>query len=113
MIPFWGWGFSGGKQFKDKKFDYCILIAAEKNGVYPEHIFVIKCEEMTEESMGGLRRSAVYSKGSFYIEFSHNKDFYSNRSWYKGFSPLEKDIFQNREKYEERWRELKKKGQLG
>ncbi|MCW4047343.1 MAG: hypothetical protein NWE99_07255 [Candidatus Bathyarchaeota archaeon] len=112
-VPFWGWGFSGGKQFTDKKFHYCILIAAEKDGAYPESIFVVKSEEMTEESMGGLRGSSVYGEGSFYIEFSRNKDFYYKRHWHpKGPSPLEKDIFQNREKYERRWEELKKKGQI-
>ena len=112
-IPFWGWGFSHGKQFKDRKFDYCILIAAEKDGAYPRHIFVIKCEEMTDETMGGPRRSAVYSKGSFYVEFSLNKEFYYKRRWYpKGPSPLEDNIFKNWEKYERRWNDLKEKGTL-
>jgi len=111
-IPFWGWGFSSGKQFKDKKFDYCILIAAEKDGAYPEHIFVIKREEMTEEAMGGLRKSGV-AKESFYIEFSHNENFYYKRSWHPyGPSKLEKDIFENREKYQKIWMELKEKGTL-
>ena len=111
-LPFWGWGFSGGKQFTGKKFDYCILIAAEKDGAYPESIFVVKSEEMTEESMGGLRGSSVYAAGSFYIEFSRNENFYCKRSWHKGPSPLEKDIFQNQAKFESRWEELKSKGCL-
>jgi hypothetical protein len=112
-IPFWGWGFSIGKQFKDKKFDYCVLIAAKKDEAKPKHIFVIKCEEMTYESMGGPRRSGVYTKGSYYIEFSHNKDFYKNRDWNRnGPSPLENDLFKNSEKYEKRWHELKEKGTL-
>jgi hypothetical protein len=112
-IPFWGCGFSGGKQFKDKKFDYLVLIAAERDGAHPEHIFVIKCEEMTEKTMGGLRRSSVFTKGSFYIEFSHDKDFYYKRKWHpKGPSPLEEDLFKNSEKYEKRWKELKEKGAL-
>lgn len=112
-IPYWGWGFSSGKQFKDKKFDYCILIAAEEDGAYPKHIFVIRCDEITEDSLGGPRKSAVYTKGSYYIEFSHNKKFYHKRKWHrKGPSKLEKDIFENREKYEKRWKELKEKGTL-
>ncbi|MEM2094359.1 MAG: hypothetical protein QXI32_03580 [Candidatus Bathyarchaeia archaeon] len=97
---FWGWGFSEGKQFKDRKFDYCILIAAKRDGAYPESIFVVKCEEMTEKSMGGFRCSSVYTKGSFYIEFSRNMDFYCKRSRHpKGPSPLEEDIFKNQTKY--------------
>ncbi|MEN3062214.1 MAG: hypothetical protein ABC595_03815 [Candidatus Methanosuratincola petrocarbonis] len=118
-IPFWGWGFSSGKQFKDKKFDYCILVAAEKDGAYPEHVFVIKSEEMTEETMGGPRSSGVNSR-SFYLEFSHDKNFYDKRPWpkddkrpeHKKCSPLEKDLFKNREKYEKRWEELKERGTL-
>jgi len=63
--------------------------------------------------LGGLRSSALYSKGSFYIEYSHNREFYYRRRWYpKGPSPLEEDIFKNRDKYEERWFELKEKGML-
>jgi len=126
--PFWGWGFSSGKQFLEKKFDYCILLAAKENNAYPEHIFVIKCEEMTEDTMGGLRTSALYNKGSFFIEYSDEKDFYSSRKW--GYpisehsskergskekpkpSPLEEDLFNNPGKYKERWEELKEKGML-
>lgn len=112
-IPFWGWGFSSGKQFRDRKFDYCILVAAEKDGAYPEHVFAIKCEEITKDTMGGPRKSSVYNKGSFYIEFSHNKKFYYERNWYpKGPTPLEDDIFKNQEKYEKRWEKLKEKGTL-
>ncbi|MEM3385694.1 MAG: hypothetical protein QXE78_09225 [Nitrososphaeria archaeon] len=58
-IPFWNWGFSTGKQFMEKKFDYCILLAAEKDGVSPKHIFVIKIDEIGKESFGGERKSAV------------------------------------------------------
>lgn len=112
-IPFWGWGFSKGKQFKDKKFHYCILIAAKKDGAYPEHIFVIKSEEMTEDTMGGLRKSGVDPKGSYYIEFSHNENFYYRRSWHpRGPSPLEEDLFKNRDKYQKRWEKLQEKGWL-
>jgi hypothetical protein len=126
--PFCGWGFSTGKQFLEKKFDFCILLAAEENKAYPKHIFVIKCEEMTIDTMGGLRTSALYNKGSFFIEYSHEKDFYSSRKW--GYpisehsskersskekpkpSPLEEDLFNNPEKYKERWKELREKGML-
>lgn len=45
-VPYWGWGFSNGEQFKDRKFDYCILLAAEKGGAKPVHIFVLKLDEM-------------------------------------------------------------------
>lgn len=95
------------------KINYCILIAAQKDGAYPEHIFVVKCEEMNEKTMGGLRKSGVYTKGSYYIEFSHDENFYYKRRWHpNGPSPLEEDLFKNREKYEKRWSELKRKGEL-
>ncbi|MEM0314100.1 MAG: hypothetical protein QXQ41_06105 [Candidatus Bathyarchaeia archaeon] len=112
-IPFWGWGFSSGKQFINKKFDYCILIAAQKDRAYPQHVFVVKCEEMTEAEMGGKRRSSVYTKGSYFIEFSHNKEFYFKRKWWPcGFSPLEEKLFKNRKLYEKRWNYLKENGIL-
>lgn len=40
-VPYWGWGFSSGKQFKDGKdgkFDYCVLLAARKNLASPKHV---------------------------------------------------------------------------
>jgi hypothetical protein len=112
-IPFWNWGFSSGKQFIEGKFDYCVLLAAEKDKALPRHIFVIKLEEMTEKEMDGQRKSVVYSKGSFFIEFSPDCDFYCKRKWCpKGPSPLEEKLCKNKEKYEERWSDLKQKGKL-
>lgn len=111
--PFWGWGFSSGKQFINKKFDYCILIAAEKDRAYPKHIFIIKCEEMTMAEMGGKRRSSVYTGGSFFIEFSHDKEFYFKRKWWPhGFTPLEEKLFKHPEVYQKRWNQLKENGIL-
>ncbi len=63
--------------------------------------------------MGGKRKSGVFTKGSFYLEYSHDRNFYFKRKWWpKGLSPLEEDIFDNRELYEHRWGELKRKGML-
>ena len=109
-IPFWGWGFSSGKQFIERRFDYCILLAAKEDEAHPQHIFVIKCEEMTEEAMGGKRDSGV-ARDSFYIEYSQDKQFYFRRRWWpKGPSPLEGELLENRIKYEERWSQLKRWG---
>lgn len=112
-IPFWGWGFSKGKQFTNEKFHYCVLIAAERDRAHPQHVFVIKREEMTKERMGGERRSSVYTKGSFFIEFSHSYEFYFKRKWWPfGPSPLEEELFKYREIYEKRWNQLKESGIL-
>ncbi|MBC7129673.1 hypothetical protein H5T51_00445, partial [Candidatus Bathyarchaeota archaeon] len=105
--------FSSEKQFINKKFDYCILIAAKKDRAYPQHIFVIKCEEMTTAEMGNERKSSVYTGGSFFIEFSYTRDFYFKRKgWPHGFSPLEEKLFKSREVYQKRWNQLKKNGIL-
>jgi hypothetical protein len=37
---------------RDKKFDYCLLLAAKKDKACPQHVFVIKCEEMTKTERG-------------------------------------------------------------
>ncbi|MEM3539102.1 MAG: hypothetical protein QXM29_04945, partial [Nitrososphaerales archaeon] len=111
-IPFWGWNFSSGKQFINNRFDYCILLAAKKDQACPQHVFVIECKEMNKKEMGGKRRSGVYNEG-FYIEFSHDKEFYFRRKWWpNGFSPLEEKLFKDREKYEKRWSQLKERGIL-
>lgn len=111
-IPFWGWQFGKGKQFLNKKFDYCILIATEKDSALPKHIFVIKCEEMSEEAMGGKRNSGVV-KDCYYLEYSEDREFYEKRGWWpKGPSPLEDDISKDPEKYESRWDVLKERGEF-
>jgi len=104
-------GFSAGNQFRKSKFDYCILLAAHKNEARPKHIFILKLDEMTEKSMGGLRRSSVSTRGSFFIEFSENKDFYHKRKWHPyGPSPLEESLLNNSIKHGTRWKELQMKG---
>lgn len=111
-IPFWGWGFSMGKQFIERKFDYCVLLAAKRDGAEPSHIFVLRVEEMKEGSMGGKRRSAVYTKGSYFIEFSENKNFYFKRKWHpKGPSEIEKSLF-NIDEHIALWGKLKSSGFL-
>jgi len=111
-VPYWGLGFSGGTQFTKGKFDYCILLAAEKDGAHPQHTFVIKVDDMTESSMGGKRKGA-FGKENFYIEFSDNEDYYCKRSWYPyGPTPLEKLLFEQKREYKKRWKRLKENGEL-
>jgi len=88
------------------------LLAAKKDKACPQHVFVIKCEEMTKTEMGGKRRSPVGSRGSFFIEFSHDKNFYFKRKGSPGFSPLEEKLFRHQELYKKRWNQLIKKGVL-
>jgi len=112
-VEFWGWGFSKGTQFLDGKFDYCVLLAAEKDGAKPEHVFVLKCEEMTHDSMGGLRRSGLSSRGSYYIEYSEDCDYYHKRRWHpEGPSKVEKALYDGSIDHKKRWEELKKTGVL-
>lgn len=86
---------------------------AEKDRARPKHIFVISLDEMTEYSMGGKRKSAVFTKKSFFIEFSENEDFYHKRKWHpQRPSALEESLFRNSKEHEMRWRKLKKNGLL-
>jgi hypothetical protein len=110
--PFWGWDFSEGKQFKEEKFDYCILLAAKKDEAGPEHIFVMECDEI-KSKMGRKKRRTALSKKGFYIEFSEDKNFYGMRKWCQnGRSPLEELLFKHESKYRKRWEMLKEKGDL-
>lgn len=111
-IPFWGWGFSKGRQFLEKKFDYCILLAAEKGGAKPEHTFVLRIDEMNNYTMGGERKSVVSSKGSYYIEYSNDQKFYEKRKWHPYGPSVIETILQNKETQDNRWHELKNNGEL-
>jgi len=111
-ISCWGWGFSKGTQFIDKKFDYCILLAAEDKGARPEHVFVLKIDEMTKETMVENRKSSLGSKDSYFIEYSANEDFYTSRKWHPfGPSTIEEHLF-NRKLHEERWFQLIENGKI-
>lgn len=110
-IPFWGWGFSEGKQFLKRKFDYAILLAAEKGGAKPDNIFVLKCDEMNQNTMGGKRKSVVTNKGSYYIEYSTNPDFYFERNWHKGKSDVE-TLLQDHLIHKTRWNKLVQNGEI-
>jgi hypothetical protein len=111
-IPFWGWGFSIGGQFKENRFDYCLLLAAKKDEAHPQHVFVITCEEM-KRLMGDPRPSGVWTGKSHYVEFSGDKNYYWRRKWYpQGPSPIEKSLFEERRKYERRWQELRNRGEI-
>lgn len=59
------------------------------------------------------RKSAVFTKGSFFIEFSEDEDFYHKRKWHpQAPSDLEESLFRNCKEHENRWEELKKNGLL-
>ena len=111
-FPFWGWGFGMGNQFLKRKFDYCVLLAAKKDDAFPEHIFVVTCDELIKY-MGKKRKSGVTTQPSFYIEYSECQDFFYRRHWQtSGPSSIEKKMFCNSNVYRERWKELKTKGHL-
>jgi hypothetical protein len=110
--PCWGWGFSKGRQFKEKRFNYCVLLAAEPKGAYPKYVFVLDIEEMNDESV--LQRTSSLGGTSYYIEYSEDEKFYNKQHGRKKVdaSPIEKLLFKNREKYTQRWERLKEKGEL-
>ncbi len=110
-ISCWGWGFSQGTQFLKKKFDYCILLAAESMSAKPKHIFVLPGTEMTNESMGGKRNSYVSNKGSYFIEYSENRDYYYARRWHQGASRVE-ELLWDGSMHQARWEELVNNGEL-
>lgn len=107
-IPLWGWGFSKGKQFLEDKFDYCVLLAAEKGGAKPQHVFILTCDEM-KRTMS--RRRSIVNPDSYYIEYSKNPEYYEARRWTKGINEAEKLLLDHK-LHQDRWRQLRAKGLL-
>ncbi|MCX6653692.1 MAG: hypothetical protein NTY03_01080, partial [Candidatus Bathyarchaeota archaeon] len=110
-IPYWGWGFSMGKQLEPGKFDYCILLAAEPDGAKTSEVFVLKQEEMTPDKIGGKRKSVVNS-GSFYVEYSKNPLFYGPKKWGNGKKSYVETLLQDEALHNKRWKQLVDYGKL-
>ena len=114
-IPHWGWGFSSGKQFLNNKFDYCVLLAASKDGAFPKHIFVLKLQEMKDGMEKRVSGEAGKFSKSYFLETSDDNDFFKKRSEAKKFpiEPLEiEKCLLNRSLHKRRWEELKQNGLL-
>ena len=108
-IPYWGWGFSQGRQFKENKFDYCILLAAEKSGAQPKYKFVLTRDEMNQKMSS---RRSIVNPDSFYIEYSEQEDFYTARAWWpRGRNEAEK-FLKNIILHEQRWNIMKNTGKI-
>jgi hypothetical protein len=114
-VPYWGWGFgSEGSQFKNRKFDYCILLAATKNGAEPRHIFVLKLQELKKCMKKRISGEAGKKKKSYFIETSDENNFFDKRSDTKfRIQPLEiEKLLLDRVWHKRRWEELKQDGLL-
>ncbi|HKZ95103.1 MAG TPA: hypothetical protein VJ249_11075 [Candidatus Bathyarchaeia archaeon] len=114
-IPYWGWGFgSKGSQFKNSKFDYCVLLAATKNDAEPKHIFVLTLQEMKKGMKDRISGEAGKKKKSYFIETSDENNFFDRRLNTKfGIQPLEiEKSLLNRSLHKRRWEELKRNGLL-
>jgi len=78
-VPYWGWGFSLGKQFKEGKFDYCVLLAAHKNEAFSKLIFVLKLQEMNKIMEPRVSGGSGKNMKSYFIETSDGKDFFTKK----------------------------------
>ena len=111
---YWGWGFSKGTQFLKDKFDYCVLLCAERDGARPVKVYVVTAEEMRkymEKRVSGEGGKNAYS---FFVEVSENPNFFERRKNQKrSIKPCQLEfMIQDSRMYEERWEELKKYGRL-
>jgi len=111
---YWGWGFSKGTQFLKDKFDYCVLLCAERNGARPVKVYVVTAEEMrkyVEKRISGEGGKNAYS---FFLEVSENPNFFERRRNQKRpIKPCKLEfMIRDSQRYEERWDELKKYGRL-
>jgi hypothetical protein len=99
----WGWAFGKGKQFEDKRFDFCVLVAAAETGA-PEKCFVIPVEDF-HHSM--KKRKGVYPedrKGSYCaIDLFRAREDYNSWKRKVGGCPLEDVLNEHPERYENKW----------
>jgi len=112
---YWGWGFGEkGTQFKKNKFDYCVLLCAEKNGAKPVHIYVVTADEMKNHMIDRVSGEGGRKKKSYFLEVSDDPDFFYKRQNQKNpIKPCELEkLIRDNSKYAGRWKTLKKYGEL-
>ena len=120
-IPFWGWGFSAGRQFLKDRFDYCVLLAARKDDATPDggHTFVLTPKEMRREMKSRVSGEGGRKKKTYFIENSDDPNFFEarRRSMKSKFGielrklKIEESLL-DRDKHAARWAELVKSGEL-
>ena len=100
----WGWAFGEGTQFLKDKFDFCVLVAARKDGI-PEKSFVIPLNAFKDDNM--VKRTGVYpmnrKREKFAIVISEEPKDYERWKDEVGESPLEEILNKNPRKFEDRW----------
>jgi hypothetical protein len=111
---YWGWGFSLGTQFLKDKFDYCVLLCAEKNEAKPAHIYVVTTNEMKKHMIDRVSGEAGRKTKSYFLEVSDDPEFFYKRQYQKHpIEPCELEkLMRDNPKYRERWKMLKKHGKL-
>lgn len=111
--PYWGWGFSQGTQFLRDKFDYCVLLAAEKDKAVPKHIFVLTLQEMKDGMVLRVSGEGGKKKKSYFIETSDEDDFFAKREKVCGIKRITlEDRLLDRRGHIKRWNKLRERGQL-
>jgi hypothetical protein len=98
----WGWAFGDGKQFLDKRFDFCVLVAATETGTI-ETCFVIPVQDFLDHMK---KRYGVYpeAKGSYFaINLFRAPEDYASWKQEVGECPLEDILNKHRERYENNW----------
>lgn len=112
---YWGWGFGEkGSQFRKNKFDYCVLLCAEKNGAKPVHIYVVTADEMKDHMKDRISGEGGRKKTSYFLEVSDDPEFFHRRQNQKNpIEPCELEkLIRKDPKHSERWKILKKHGKL-
>jgi hypothetical protein len=111
---YWGWGFSKGTQFLNDKFDYCVLLCAEKNGAKPVYVYVVTANEMRNHMIKRISGEGGRKKTSYFLEVSDDPEFFHKRQ--NQNNPIElcklEKLIRDNLKYRERWKILKKHGKL-
>ena len=111
--PYWGWGFSQGTQFLKDKFDYCVLLAAEKDKAVPKHIFILTLQEMKDGMTPRISGEGGRKKKSYFIETSDENDFFAKREKVAAISRIElENNLLDRHGHIKRWNKLRERGQL-
>lgn len=110
---FWGWGFGEkGSQFKKRKFDFCVLLCAEKDGAKPVHVYVVTPDEMMPHVVPRVSGEGGRKKTSYFLQVSDDPDFFQRlESQTRPIKPCELErLLRDEDKYQDRWLRLKEHG---
>ena len=107
-LPWWGYSFRKGDQVRNKKFNFCILVRANDDGM-PQDYFILDIDEFKIDE-NFIKREDDEGEKKYFIELSDSYADYAKimKKWEWEKTALEEDIHNDPKKFKNVWKKIRK-----